>query len=278
MRPTSPWVVDEANLGGIGPRWGPTGLVAASITMSNLIIADPATHATRRVTVGTLVGGGPTIVWSADGGGIVDSHGEIHPIDGGPTGARASRRCSIHGGSYGAGLGRAARLSGRGLRGRSRRPRRACRGRRVDPDDLAAKTGDDRAYRRRASAARRRRVLAERGSRTAVGRSISCTCATATEDAIATVNRNGGLAVTSLPQTKRPTMLGASNLDLTAAPNRPRCSSRSLADAPTFHRGQFAGFVDSASSAAFATVDGRDAGCDAAARRRASTVCRRSTS
>ena len=24
-----PWVVDEANLGGIGPRWGPTGLVAA---------------------------------------------------------------------------------------------------------------------------------------------------------------------------------------------------------------------------------------------------------
>lgn len=85
----APWVIDEASLGAIGPRWGPTGLVAAD-TGSNggsVVIADPEAHTTRIVSMrGGLVGGGPTIVWSADGSGIVGSASsgayDTVPIDG----------------------------------------------------------------------------------------------------------------------------------------------------------------------------------------------------
>jgi hypothetical protein len=85
-----PWVVTQASTGGIGPRWGPTGLVAADAgsTGGSVVIADPGTHTTRIISMGGgLVGGGPSIVWSADGSGIVGSTGsgafEVVPIDGG---------------------------------------------------------------------------------------------------------------------------------------------------------------------------------------------------
>jgi hypothetical protein len=80
-----PWVIREANTGGIGPRWGPTGLVAADAgsTGGRVVIADPGTHTTRTLEMpGGLVGGGPSIVWAADGSGIV-SGGSVVPVDGG---------------------------------------------------------------------------------------------------------------------------------------------------------------------------------------------------
>jgi len=88
--PTStPWVVG-ASTGGIGPRWGPTGLIAADAggNGSQVVIADPETRATRLIGMhGGLVGGGPSIVWTADGKGIVGSTGgeayQVVPIDGG---------------------------------------------------------------------------------------------------------------------------------------------------------------------------------------------------
>lgn len=85
----APWVISEASTGGIGPRWGPTGLIAADAggNGSRVVIVDPEVHTTRIVPMpGGLVGGGPSIVWSADGSGIVGSTGgekyQLVPIDG----------------------------------------------------------------------------------------------------------------------------------------------------------------------------------------------------
>lgn len=84
-----PWVLPEANTGAIGPRWGPTGLIAVDTgnVGGTILIADPETRQTRTVTMpGGLVGGGPSIVWTADGG-IVSSNGDGEyktvPADGG---------------------------------------------------------------------------------------------------------------------------------------------------------------------------------------------------
>ena len=90
---STPWVVSEANTGGIGPRWGPTGLVAADSggNGSSVVIADPDSHSTRIISIGGLIGGGPSIVWAADGTGIVGSTGgtyHVKPIDGGSLSAR----------------------------------------------------------------------------------------------------------------------------------------------------------------------------------------------
>src|SRR4029077_11840124 len=75
---STPWIVTEASTGGIGPRWGPTGLVAADAggNGARVVIADPETQATRIVSMPAgLIGGGPSIVWTADGQGIVGSTG-----------------------------------------------------------------------------------------------------------------------------------------------------------------------------------------------------------
>jgi hypothetical protein len=83
----APWVVREASLGGVGPRWGPTGLVAADGGgMSSVVIVDPETREVSRLGR-AMVGGGPSIVWSADGSGLVigraDGRYEVLPLDGG---------------------------------------------------------------------------------------------------------------------------------------------------------------------------------------------------
>ena len=84
-----PWVIDEANTGGISPRWGPTGLVAADAggNGGRVVIVDPETHTTRIVNTRGLVGGGPSIVWASDGSGIIGFAGngayEIVPLDDG---------------------------------------------------------------------------------------------------------------------------------------------------------------------------------------------------
>ena len=54
-----PWLIDEASTGGIGPRWGPTGLMAADAGSNGgrVVIADPKAHTTRIVEMpGGLVG------------------------------------------------------------------------------------------------------------------------------------------------------------------------------------------------------------------------------
>jgi hypothetical protein len=92
-----PWVVPEANLGGIGPAWGPGGLLAADggtlvpedgSPTRRVAIIDRVGHAARVVPVpGGFIGGGPSIIWSADGGIVVtDGNGgyRTHYLDGRP--------------------------------------------------------------------------------------------------------------------------------------------------------------------------------------------------
>jgi hypothetical protein len=100
--PTSePWVIDEANIGGIGASWGPTGLVAAEgysqqdsglsgaegSGRQDIVVVDPEAHATRHVSMQGrgLIGGGPSIIWAADGSGIIGSRElgsyEVVPLD-----------------------------------------------------------------------------------------------------------------------------------------------------------------------------------------------------
>jgi hypothetical protein len=85
-----PWIVTQANTGGIGPRWGPNGLVAADASGNGgqVVVADPETREARLLSMrGGLIGGGPSIVWTADGTGIAASTGtgsyQVVPIDGG---------------------------------------------------------------------------------------------------------------------------------------------------------------------------------------------------
>jgi hypothetical protein len=88
---SEPWIVNEANLGGIGPAWGPGGRVAAqssSGSMENLVIVDLATRTVSHTALsGSLIGGGPSIIWTADGG-ILESFGgqsyKTHHLDGSP--------------------------------------------------------------------------------------------------------------------------------------------------------------------------------------------------
>jgi hypothetical protein len=86
-RDAEPWVVNEASLGAVGPRWGPNGLIAADGGgMSSVVIVDPETRVVTRSRQ-AMVGGGPSIVWSADGSGLVrrssDGGYEVVPLDGG---------------------------------------------------------------------------------------------------------------------------------------------------------------------------------------------------
>jgi hypothetical protein len=85
---SEPWLVEEANLAGISPSWGPTGLVAAQ-GADGLVVIDAEAREVRPVSMQGrgLVGGGPSIVWSEDGRGIVGSSAGgsplIVPLDGG---------------------------------------------------------------------------------------------------------------------------------------------------------------------------------------------------
>ena len=76
----------------VGPRWSTTGLLAVPgygpgrkplyEQWSAITILDPRSgHTTSLGSLG-LFGGGPSIVWAADGAGILDA-GQIKPVDGG---------------------------------------------------------------------------------------------------------------------------------------------------------------------------------------------------
>lgn len=75
-----PWIIDQGNAGGIGPQWGPTGVLAVFGGFGSegqghgvrLVIVDPVAHTINPIrTQANLPGGGPNIAWTADGSGIV---------------------------------------------------------------------------------------------------------------------------------------------------------------------------------------------------------------
>lgn len=249
----TPWEIHDANLGGIGPRWGPTGLVAADAGGNGdvVVVADPKTHTTRIVSMrGGLVGGGPYIVWSADGSGIVGSteSGAYHvvPVDGGDP------RPGVGGvfdtrGDYGPGL---AEL-------RICEPFTNCPGAadgRIERVELDGTTrtiwqqvGNDRA------------LAAEFGSRADEywlsvdhdqGRQVALVhLHDGREDTVATVNRDAAWQYVGAP-TQTPgesaVVVQISVGDEQAALLVPLSGAP-----PTFHTGRFAGFVDRAAAVAF---------------------------
>jgi hypothetical protein len=77
-----PLIVNEASTGGVGMHWGPTGTLVAlghgplgeGGNASNLIFVDPdARTIDTRTIAGALIGGGPSIIWTADGGILTES-------------------------------------------------------------------------------------------------------------------------------------------------------------------------------------------------------------
>jgi hypothetical protein len=77
----------------LGPRWSSNGLLAIPgfgpgahgpvDLWSTVTILDPVTGRTTELGSLSLFGGGPSIVWAADGSGILDG-GRLRPVDGGP--------------------------------------------------------------------------------------------------------------------------------------------------------------------------------------------------
>ena len=245
-----PWVLDEANIGAIGPRWGPTGLLAAPITMSNILIADPATRTTRKVTVGSLLGGGPTIVWSADGGGIVDSRGQVHPIDGSPAGARVAQVFDP-GGIYGPGLAE-LRIC----------PDMDCGGDRDGRVERVEVGGSTRTIWTQAGADRALGAGFGQGDEEywlsadhASGRQVELRhLHDGSDDTITTISRNADWSDVAAPAEApdhASLLVGIYRGDDQGAVVVPLTGG-----GPTFHTGHFAGFVDSAASAAFAAPTG----------------------
>jgi len=85
---SDPWSVPDSSAGGsiISPAWGPQGLLAV-LSGTAMEIVDPETRSVVRHIPGGGIGGGPSIVWTADGSGIVDVLDDgrygVQPIDGG---------------------------------------------------------------------------------------------------------------------------------------------------------------------------------------------------
>jgi len=252
----TPWVINEANLGGTGPRWGPTGLVAATAGSgwSELVIADPATRSTRTVSMQGhgLVGGGPSILWAADGSGIVgqteSGSYDILPIDGGDPRPGIAEVFDPRGG-FGNGL---AEL-------RICEPFTNCPGgadgriERVEPGRPAQtiwqQEGADRA------------LAAGFGSRAGEywlsvdhdqGRQVALVHVhDGRQDTVATINRRADWQYVGAPLQALDGSTLLVGIDIGAKPAAVLVPLDGVP--PTFHIGSFAGFVDSAASAAFAT-------------------------
>lgn len=250
-----PWVINDADLGGIGPRWGPTGLVAADAggNGGRVVIVDPETHSTRIMSMrGGLVGGGPSIVWSADGSGIVGSTGsggyDTVPLDGSDPRAGVGDVFDP-GGAYGPGLAELRTCSADvqcpgGDDGRIER---------IELDGSARtiwrQQGDDRAITERfGERVDEYWLTLDHDS----GRKIAFVHVLGgREDTVATVNRDVDWGyvdapleapdhATAIVWVYRGTQPAAVLVPLSGA-------------APTFHSGHFAGFVASTASAVFAS-------------------------
>ena len=253
----TPWVIDEASTGGIGPRWGPTGLVAANAPGGlgqRVVIADPETHSTRIVSMQghELVGGGPSIVWSADGSGIIGSTEggtyKIVPIDGGPPRPGVGQVFDPRG-NFGPGLAglRICSLGENCPSGDDGRIEQA------EPDGSARtiwrQVGGDRA------------LAASFGGRADEywlsldhdnGRQVALVHVhDGRQDAVAAVNRDAAWEGVGEPRVAPDQ---SSVVYSVGAGGKPAAILVPLTGArQSFHTGQFAGFVDSAASTVFAT-------------------------
>lgn len=251
-----PWVIEEANTGGIGPRWGPSGLVAADAggNGSSVVIADPTAHTTRIVSMrGGLVGGGPSIVWTADGSGIVGATGsgtyDTVPLDGGDP------RPGVGGvfdtrGHYGPGLAELRICeSGTNCPG-------AADGRieRVELDG-SAKTiwqqeGNDRALAASFGSGADEYWLSMDHDQ---GRQVALVhLHDGRQDTVATVNRSADWQGVGAPTEAPDGSALVVWIDIGAKPAAVLVPLHG--DQPTYHTGNFAGFVASAAAAAFATA------------------------
>lgn len=239
----APWVIDEASTGAIGPRWGPTGLVAADAggNGSRVVIVDPETHSTRIVSMlgGGLVGGGPSIVWTADGRGIVGSQGRVVvPIDGGDPRPSVAQVFDPRG-TYGPGLAELQNRDG-GID-------------RVELDGSAEtiwqQEGDDRALDASFGGRPDEYWLSLDHDK---GRQVKLVhLHDGRQDVVATVNRMADWGYVAAPLEAPDGSALLVWIDIGA---KPAAVLVPLSGAPpTFHTGNFAGFVDSASAAALAT-------------------------
>ena len=253
-RQAEPWVVDQASLGGIGPRWGPTGLVAANagaVLGSFVVIADPETRTTRMVSMPVgLVGGGPSIIWTADGSGIVGSTEsgafDTIPVDGGDPRPDVGEVFDPRG-AYGSGLAELQICS----------PGAGCPGgddgriERVERDSSARtiwqQEGNDRALAAGFGSGADEYWLSvdhDQGRQVALihlhdGR----------QDTVATVNRDAAWQYVGAPTEAAD---GSSLMVWIGVGDKPAAILVPLNGAPpTFHTGNFAGFVDRAAAAAF---------------------------
>ena len=253
----APWVVPEARAGGIGPRWGPTGLVAAPADDSvgqRVVVADPETRTTRILHMGGgLVGGGPAIVWTADGSGIVAETG---------TGGFVYETVPIDGGTASPGVGEVFDAQGEFGRGLAQlricEPSTICPGgddgrvERVELDGSAKtiwqQVGGDRALAARFGGRADEYWLSVDHDG---GRQVALIhLEDGRQDVVAIVNRAADwqwvAAAGEAPD-------GSMVLVSTIVGDKPAAALVPLDGAPqTFHRGQLAGFVDSATSAVFA--------------------------
>jgi len=251
----TPWVITEASTGGIGPRWGPSGLVAADAGSNGgqVVIADPKTHTTRTVSMrGGLVGGGPSIVWSADGSGIVGSTAsgafEVVPIDGGAPRPGVAQVFDPRG-AYGPGLAE-LRICATGTN---------CPGgddgriERVELDGSARtiwkQAGNDRALTASFGGRADEYWLTldhDKGRQVALGHVVG-----GRQDIVAAVNRDATWQYLAAPFVAPDQSTAMVWIDMGAKPAAvlvPLNGARQ-----TFHSGQFAGFVDGAASTVFAT-------------------------
>jgi hypothetical protein len=252
----TPWVIHEASTGGIGPRWGPAGLIAADAggNGSRVVIVDPATHSTRIVSMrgGGLVGGGPSIVWAADGNGIV-----------GTTEGGAYQIVPIDGSDPRPGIGKI--FDPRGAYGP------AMAGFRICSPDMHCPGGDDGRIERVELEGSARTIWRQTDNDRALGAGFGArddeywllldhdsgrqvTLAHShdgRQDTVATVNRDSDWQDISAPFVAPDQ---ATAVLWTYADAQPGAVLVPLSGVPaSFHAGQFAGFVDGAASPAFAT-------------------------
>jgi hypothetical protein len=250
---SAPWVIDEANVGGISPRWGPTGLVAAAGPddegARGVVIADPLARSTRQLSMQGhgLVGGGPSIVWAGDASGIVgasDTGYAIIPIDGGTPRADVGSVFDPHG-VYGPAMATLRICS----------PDVTCVGRadgrveRVATDSSARtiwqQTGNDRALAASFGRDERYWVTTDHDA----GRQVAVVQARdGRQETAATFNRDAAWQYVGAPVEAPDGSALVLFVDLNATPAAVVAPLRG--DRPTFHAGQFAGFARSAAFAA----------------------------
>lgn len=252
---SAPWVVTEANTGGIGPRWGPTGLIAADAggNGGRVVVADPEKHtATIISSHGGLIGGGPSIVWAGDGSGIVTSGGptghQVVPIDGSDPQPGVGDVFDPRG-AYGSGLAELRICS----------PGAGCRGgddgriERVELDGSATtvwqQIGADRALAASFGGGSDEYWLSVDHDQ---GRQVALVHVhDGRQDAVALVNRHAGWQYVGAPTEAPDGSTLIVWIDIGAKPAAVLVPLQG--DEPTYHTGMFAGFVDSAALAARAT-------------------------